>query len=117
MPEASRVERLSARIRATHPDLLLDDVRYQRGQFNDVLLVNGELVFRFKRAVPGVVLLRIDPEKSPLKWTRLEAAIAKFAERLFGRFLVIERLGSAHGLRSINEATRTPSLTLARQRS
>jgi predicted nuclease of predicted toxin-antitoxin system len=50
----------------------------------------GELVFRFKRAVPGVVLLRIDPEKSQLKWTRLEAAIAKFGEGLFGRYVVIE---------------------------
>jgi predicted nuclease of predicted toxin-antitoxin system len=50
----------------------------------------GELVFRFKRAVPGVVLLRIDPEKSALKWTRLESAIAKFGERIFGRYVVIE---------------------------
>jgi len=50
----------------------------------------GELVFRLKRAVPGVVLLRIDPEKSQLKWARLAAAIAKFAEGLFGRYVVIE---------------------------
>lgn len=50
----------------------------------------GELVFRFKRAVPGVVLLRIDPEKSHLKWTRLESAIAKFGDELLGRFIVIE---------------------------
>ena len=50
----------------------------------------GELVFRFKLAVPGVVLLRIDPEKSQLKWTRLESAIAKFGEGLFGRYVVIE---------------------------
>ncbi len=50
----------------------------------------GELVFRFKRAVPGVVLLRIDPETPHLKWTRLESAIAKFGEGLFGRYVVIE---------------------------
>jgi predicted nuclease of predicted toxin-antitoxin system len=50
----------------------------------------GELVIRFKRAVPGVVLLRIDPEKSHLKWMRLESAITKFGDRLFGRFVVIE---------------------------
>jgi len=50
----------------------------------------GELVFRFKRAVPGVVLLRIDPEKSQLKWIRLEAAIARLGEGLFGRYVVIE---------------------------
>jgi predicted nuclease of predicted toxin-antitoxin system len=50
----------------------------------------GELVFRFKRPVPGVVLLRIDPEKSQLKWARLESAIARFGEGLFGRYVVIE---------------------------
>lgn len=50
----------------------------------------GELVYRFKRAVPGIVLLRIEPKKSHLKWTRLESAIAKFGEGLFGRFVVIE---------------------------
>lgn len=50
----------------------------------------GELVFRFKRAVPGVVLLRIDPEKPALKWTRLGSAIARFGEGLFGRYVVIE---------------------------
>ena len=50
----------------------------------------GELVFRFKRPVPGVILLRIDPEKSQLKWTRLESAIARFGEGLFGRYVVIE---------------------------
>lgn len=50
----------------------------------------GELVFRLKRPVPGVVLLRIDPEKSQLKWARLESAIATFGEGLFGRYVVIE---------------------------
>jgi predicted nuclease of predicted toxin-antitoxin system len=50
----------------------------------------GELVFRFKRAGPGVVLLRIDPEKSQLKWTRLESAITRFGEGLFGRYIVVE---------------------------
>jgi predicted nuclease of predicted toxin-antitoxin system len=50
----------------------------------------GELVFRFKRPVPGVVLLRIDPEKSQLKWARLESAMARFGEGLFGRYVVIE---------------------------
>jgi len=50
----------------------------------------GELVFRFKLPVPGVVLLRIDPERSHLKWTRFEAAIARFGEGLFGRYVVIE---------------------------
>jgi len=50
----------------------------------------GELVFRSKKAVPGLVLLRLDAEKSVIKWGRLEAAIEKFGERLFGRYVVIE---------------------------
>lgn len=50
----------------------------------------GELIFRSKMAVPGAVLLRIDPEKHLLKWRRLEAAIARYGEGLRGRYLVIE---------------------------
>ena len=50
----------------------------------------GELVFRRKRPVPGLVLLRIDPERRILKWLRLEAAISKLGESLFGRYTVIE---------------------------
>ncbi len=50
----------------------------------------GELVFRMKMAVPGLVLLRISPERHLLKWTRLETAIERFGERLYGRYLVIE---------------------------
>jgi predicted nuclease of predicted toxin-antitoxin system len=50
----------------------------------------GELVFRMKMTVPGLVLLRVTPEKHLLKWIRLESAIEEFGERLFGRYLVIE---------------------------
>jgi predicted nuclease of predicted toxin-antitoxin system len=50
----------------------------------------GELVFRAGIAAPGLILLRIAPEKHHLKWSRLEAAIAHFSERLFGRYLVVE---------------------------
>lgn len=63
----------------------------------------GELVFRSKMPVPGVVLLRVDPEKHLLKWHRLEVAIARYGERLFGRYLVIEetRLRSRPLLRPV----------------
>ncbi|MGH7117742.1 MAG: DUF5615 family PIN-like protein [Acetobacteraceae bacterium] len=50
----------------------------------------GELVFRADIAVPSLVLLRIDPEKRLLKWSRLETAIVHYGKRLFGRFLVVE---------------------------
>jgi len=54
----------------------------------------GELLFRLKLAVPGLVLL---------KWARLEAAIGQFGDKLFGRYLVIEdtRFRSRPLLRSV----------------
>ena len=50
----------------------------------------GELVFRWNSPVPGVVLLRIDPEKNLLKWVRLKAVIETFGERIYGRYTVVE---------------------------
>jgi len=50
----------------------------------------GELVFRVGMAVPGLVLLRVGPERRLLKRARLEAAVEQFGESLFGRYLVIE---------------------------
>lgn len=50
----------------------------------------GELAFRWGRSVPGVVMLRIEPDNHPLKGTRLNAAIARFGDALFGRFTVVE---------------------------
>ncbi|MBI3514041.1 MAG: DUF5615 family PIN-like protein [Proteobacteria bacterium] len=50
----------------------------------------GDLVFRSRMALPGVVLLRLDPEKSLFKWTRLNAAITSFGANLLGRYVVVE---------------------------
>jgi predicted nuclease of predicted toxin-antitoxin system len=50
----------------------------------------GDLVFRRERAVPGLVLIRIDTDNSRLKATRLAAAIDRYGEGLFGRYMVIE---------------------------
>jgi predicted nuclease of predicted toxin-antitoxin system len=49
----------------------------------------GELV-RLHMPVPGLVLLRVDPERHLLKWVRLEYAVQRFGQRLFGRYVVIE---------------------------
>jgi predicted nuclease of predicted toxin-antitoxin system len=61
----------------------------------------GDLVFRRERAVPGVVLMRIGPDNPALKAMRLAAAINRYGEELFGRYVVIDearfrsrRLGS-----------------------
>ena len=50
----------------------------------------GDLVFRQAKPVTGIVLLRIDPPRRSLKWTRLKGAVDRFGERLFGRYTVIE---------------------------
>ncbi len=50
----------------------------------------GDLVFRRGRAVPGIVLMRFGPENPALKATRLAAAIERYGEGLFGRYMVIE---------------------------
>jgi predicted nuclease of predicted toxin-antitoxin system len=50
----------------------------------------GDLVFRRQSAVPGVMLMRIDLENPELKTRRLAAAIERYGEGLFGRYIVIE---------------------------
>jgi predicted nuclease of predicted toxin-antitoxin system len=49
----------------------------------------GELIFRFRLAVPGLVLLRIDTTWAYLKWPRLETVLSQIGEGLFGRYVVI----------------------------
>ena len=50
----------------------------------------GDLVFRANQAVPGLVLVRIDPDRELLIWDRLRIAIESFGNRLLGRYLVID---------------------------
>ena len=50
----------------------------------------GDLVFRQGKPVPGVVLLRVDPAMHALKAERLGAAIERFGDNLFGRYMIIE---------------------------
>ena len=52
----------------------------------------GELVFRRGQAVPGLVLLRIDPGNGPLVWTRLLDAVDQFGQGLFGRYVVVDEV-------------------------
>jgi predicted nuclease of predicted toxin-antitoxin system len=49
----------------------------------------GELVFRWHRAAPGIVLLRIVSERREQKWPRLAAAIERYGEALFGSYTVV----------------------------
>jgi predicted nuclease of predicted toxin-antitoxin system len=50
----------------------------------------GELVFRWRQAVPGIVLLRIVSERREQKWLRLTAAIERYGEAMLGRYTVVE---------------------------
>jgi predicted nuclease of predicted toxin-antitoxin system len=50
----------------------------------------GDLVFRRERAVPGVVLMRIDPENLARKEMRLAAVIERYGEGLLGHYVVVE---------------------------
>ncbi len=50
----------------------------------------GDLVFRRKRLVPGVVLMRTDFNNSEQKKLRLEAVVARYGAGLFGRYTVVE---------------------------
>jgi len=50
----------------------------------------GDLVYRYGGQAPGIVLLRIDPAMHALKQERLVAAIARFGEGLFGRYVIVE---------------------------
>ncbi len=67
----------------------------QRAQQDGRLLLTedkdfGDLVFRRGAAVPGLLLLRIAPEMASLKRERLEAAVQRFGDNLFGRYMIIE---------------------------
>jgi predicted nuclease of predicted toxin-antitoxin system len=50
----------------------------------------GDLVFRQAKPVRGIVLIRIDPSRRSRKVERLQAAIDRFGDTLFGRYTVIE---------------------------
>jgi predicted nuclease of predicted toxin-antitoxin system len=50
----------------------------------------GDLVFRQGGHVPGLVLLRLDTAMHALKSHRLDAAISRFGDGMFGRYTTIE---------------------------
>ncbi|QQO30965.1 DUF5615 family PIN-like protein [Bradyrhizobium diazoefficiens] len=52
----------------------------------------GELVFRRGQAVPGLILLRVDPGSGPLLRARLLEAVDRFGQGLFGRYIVIDEV-------------------------
>lgn len=50
----------------------------------------GELAVRWRRPVPGLVLVRIDPKLPLLRWVRVAAAIERYGDELLGRYTVVE---------------------------
>jgi len=57
----------------------------------------GELVFRLHMIVPGLVLMRIAPERYLFKRTRLDAAVLRFGQRLLDVTWSSRKLGSGRG--------------------
>jgi len=49
-----------------------------------------ELVYRFKKPVKGIILIRIDVKERHMKWERLRKLIDNYPDRLKGRFIVID---------------------------
>ncbi|CAL8973810.1 hypothetical protein RHODGE_RHODGE_02975 [Rhodoplanes serenus] len=50
----------------------------------------GDLVFRQRKEVPGLVLLRIEPARRLAKWPRLAVAIERLGDRMLGRYTVVD---------------------------
>ncbi len=75
--------------RLRHDHQALEFARNERRLFLTEDKDFGELVFRFRLEVPGLVLLRIDTARARLKWTRLKAVISQIGEGLFGRYVVV----------------------------
>ena len=76
------------------PRLSDGEIIHRASGENRILLTEdkdfGELVYRWGRPVPGLVLLRIDPAQRFLKWPRLSSAIDRFGDTLFGHYVVVE---------------------------
>jgi predicted nuclease of predicted toxin-antitoxin system len=50
----------------------------------------GELVIRRRWAAPGLVLMRVTSDEPHVRWERLQAAIERFGEGLYGQYVVVE---------------------------
>jgi predicted nuclease of predicted toxin-antitoxin system len=50
----------------------------------------GELVYRLKKSINGIILIRIYVHERHLKWPRLKTLIDEHADRLSGNFVVVE---------------------------
>lgn len=51
----------------------------------------GELVFRMKRDLPEVVMLRLPIAQGEAHWTRLSAVLERYSDKLNGCFTVVEQ--------------------------
>jgi len=50
----------------------------------------GDLVFRRRYTVPGIVLMRVGSENIQAQMLRLSALIDRYGERLLGQYVVVE---------------------------
>jgi predicted nuclease of predicted toxin-antitoxin system len=76
-----------------------DDALLALSRDQDRILVTedkgfGELAIRYRRSVPGLILLRFTPEHRHQKVSALLALLAAHREQLVGRFAVVEERGT-----------------------
>lgn len=50
----------------------------------------GDLIFRWRRPIPGLVLLRVEALPPARVWTRFRACVDKLGPMLVGRYTVVE---------------------------
>lgn len=73
-----------------------DDEVLERAREQDRLLLTedkdfGELVFRMKRGLPGVVMMRLPEGSWESHWARLKVVIERYRDRLMGSYTVVEK--------------------------
>jgi predicted nuclease of predicted toxin-antitoxin system len=78
-----------------NPGITDDEVLALAGEAGAILVTNdkdfGELVFRQRRAAPGVLLLRLAGTTSDKKAATVAAAVDQHGSELVGAFSVVER--------------------------
>jgi predicted nuclease of predicted toxin-antitoxin system len=72
-----------------------DTAGLHRAQAEERLLLTedkdfGELVYRLRRSVPGIILLRFDAAHRELKFPRLRTLLERKSDQLEGAFVVLD---------------------------
>ena len=71
-----------------------EEILLKAYQQNRILLTEdkdfGELVFRLKKLVMGIILIRIGVKERSIKWGRLKRLLDMYGEKIPGNFVVVD---------------------------